>query len=345
MAGKHRQKNLIWLQSGGCGGCSLSLMGAENPDFLSTFETAGIHILWHPSISVETGTEVNRRLDQVLNQEIKLDILCLEGSVIKGPDGTGCFHLFSGRANTPMMQIIEKLAALSDYVVGIGSCAAYGGITAGGGNSVEACGLAFDGDHAGGLLGKNFSALSGMPVINIPGCPVHPDWVVETLLHVSTDKMQPKHLDAFLRPKALSKTLVHHGCSRNEFYEFKASAENLGEMGCMMENLGCKGTQAAGDCNIRPWNGSGSCISGGYPCIACTEPNFEELDHSFFKTPKVAGIPVGLPTDMPKAWFVALASLSKAATPDRLRTNAVSKSITIIPSNKRPQRSHKVEKS
>ena len=31
--------------------------------------------------------------------------------------------------------------------------------------------------------------------------------------------------------------------------------------------------------------------------------------------PKIAGIPVGLPSDMPKAWFMALASLSKAATP------------------------------
>ncbi|HNJ08124.1 MAG TPA: HupU protein, partial [Plasticicumulans sp.] len=30
-----------------------------------------------------------------------------------------------------------------------------------------------------------------------------------------------------------------------------------------------------------------------------------------------------LPTDMPKAWFVALASLAKAATPARVRENAV----------------------
>ena len=34
-------------------------------------------------------------------------------------------------------------------------------------------------------------------------------------------------------------------------------------------------------------------------------------------TPKVASIPTGLPLDMPKAWFVALAALSKSATPKR----------------------------
>ena len=60
-----------------------------------------------------------------------------------------------------------------------------------------------------------------------------------------------------------------------------------------MEHLGCIGTQVHGDCNIRPWNGEGSCTRGGYPCIGCTEPQFGELDHPFLETPKRAGIPRG----------------------------------------------------
>ena len=95
------------------------------------------------------------------------------------------------------------------------------------------------------------------------------------------------------------------------------------DLGCLMENLGCKGTQAHADCNQRLWNGDGSCLRGGFACIACTEPGFEEPGHAFQRTPKVAGIPIGLPTDMPKAWFVALAALSKSATPKRVRENAV----------------------
>jgi len=128
--------------------------------------------------------------------------------------------------------------------------------------------------------------------------------------------------------------LVHHGCSRNEFYEYKASAEKLSDLGCMMENLGCKGTLARADCNIRAWNGSGSCIDGGYPCINCTSPTFEEPGHTFTETPKISGIPVGLPTDMPKAWFVALASLSKAATPQRLRSNATGDHLKVPPTDR-----------
>jgi ferredoxin hydrogenase small subunit len=124
---------------------------------------------------------------------------------------------------------------------------------------------------------------------------------------------------------------VHHGCPRNEYYEFKASAEKHADLGCLMENLGCKGTQAHADCNLRPWNGNGSCLRGGFACIACTEPGFEAPGHPFQETPKVAGIPIGLPTDMPKAWFVALAALSKSATPKRVRDNAVADHPVIRP--------------
>ena len=105
-----------------------------------------------------------------------------------------------------------------------------------------------------------------------------------------------------------------------------------------MENLGCKGTQARADCNIRPWNGGGSCLEGGYPCINCTAPRFEEPGHAFTETPKIAGIPIGLPTDMPKAWFVALAALSKAATPARLRVNATSGRLVLPPHDPKKER-------
>jgi ferredoxin hydrogenase small subunit len=49
------------------------------------------------------------------------------------------------------------------------------------------------------------------------------------------------------------------------------------------------------------------------------------------ETPKVAGIPIGLPLDMPKAWFIALAALSKSATPKRVRENSRSDHPVIVP--------------
>jgi Ni,Fe-hydrogenase I small subunit len=103
----------------------------------------------------------------------------------------------------------------------------------------------------------------------------------------------------------------------------------------MMEHLGCKGTQAHADCNTRLWNGVGSCLRGGYACIDCTRPGFEEPGHPFAETPKIAGIPIGLPSDMPKAWFVALAALSKSATPRRVRENAVADHPVVTPAVRR----------
>ncbi len=327
-------QNLLWLQSGGCGGCTSSLLCAESPDFLVAFAAAGINLLWHPALSLHSGREAAAIITDILEGRVSLDILCLEGSVMMGPNGSGRFHVMAGDGR-PMKDVLAALATRARHVVGVGSCAAFGGITTTGDNAVEACGLGFEGELKGGLLGAGFADQTGLPVLNIPGCPAHPDWVTQTLCRLSTGNMTVDDLDEYGRPHAISGTLVHHGCARNEYYEYKASAKKLSQIGCMMENLGCKGTQAAGDCNVRAWNGSGSCISGGYPCIACTEPDFEEPGHPFVQTPKIAGIPVGLPADMPKAWFVALASLSKAATPKRLRRNATSDRILVFPERKK----------
>ncbi|NBC35240.1 HupU protein [Novosphingobium sp. FSY-8] len=325
---------LLWLQSGGCGGCTLSLLGAEGPDILTTLRAANVEVLWHPSLSEASGVEARAILTAAAEGRERVDILCLEGAVVHGPGGSGRFHLMAG-TGTPMRDMIAAIASHARHVVAVGSCAAFGGITAGGGNPSEAGGLAYDGTAPGGLLGTDFRGAAGLPVINIAGCPIHPGWFVDTLLQIAAGTLTRADLDEWERPLAYTAQLVHHGCARNEFYEFKASAETLGDMGCMMEHLGCKGTQARADCNIRAWNGSGSCLDGNYPCINCTAPGFEEPGHGFDVTPKISGIPIGLPTDMPKAWFVALASLSKAATPRRLKENAARPTPVILPRDKR----------
>lgn len=308
----------------------MSLLNAESPDLISTFKAANINLLWHPSLSEETGSEVTELLEKILSDELRLDALCIEGAVPRGPEGTGRFHILGG-TNTPMMVWVQRLAQKAKYTVAIGSCAAYGGISAAGENITDATGLQFEGEVPGGILGADYLSAEGFNTVNISGCPVHPNWVTETLVSLALGEHSEAALDQLGRPRMYADHLVHHGCSRNEFYEYKASAESPGDLGCMMENMGCLGTQAHADCNTRPWNGEGSCTKGGYACINCTAPEFEEPMHSFMQTPKVAGIPVGLPTDMPKAWFVALASLSKAATPERLRKNATSETLIYPP--------------
>ncbi|MDR3496180.1 MAG: HupU protein [Ancalomicrobiaceae bacterium] len=330
---RRQRTSMIWLQAGSCGGCTMSALETGTHGLIADLAASGIDVLWHPSLSLASGAEVLDLFDRLICGDIGLDILCVEGSILCGPNGSGRFNRLAGTMK-PMMTLVRELASIAAVTVGIGSCAAYGGIPAAAPDPAEARGLGFDGTRRGGALGPDYRSRRSLPVVNVAGCAPHPGWIVETLTAIAAGLLGAEDLDAFGRPRFFADHLAHHGCSRNEFYEFKASAERPSDRGCLMEHLGCKATQAVGDCNQRRWNGSGSCTDGGSTCIACTAPGFEAVN-GLQSTPKVAGIPVGLPVDMPKAWFVALAALSKSATPKRVRDNSRADRVIVPPS--RPQ--------
>ena len=85
-----RPLNVLWLQSGGCGGCSMSLLCADTTDFQGHLRDGGINLLWHPSLSLASGEEVIDLLNALVKGETALDVLCVEGSLLRGPNGTGC---------------------------------------------------------------------------------------------------------------------------------------------------------------------------------------------------------------------------------------------------------------
>ena len=321
---------LLWLQSGGCGGCTMSVLGAEAPDSSRRSGAPASTFSGTRRFPRKPGLRSSISFRAILDGRQVLDVLCIEGSLLLGPNGTGRFHMMAGTGR-PMIDWVRALSACARHVVAVGTCAAFGGITAAGINPADACGLQYDGRQKGGLLGPGFMARGGLPVVNVAGCPTHPNWVTESLMLLAGGDLAAGDLDQYQRPRFYADHLVHHGCPRNEYYEYKASAHKPSDLGCMMEHMGCLGTQAHADCNTRLWNGEGSCTRGGYACINCTAPEFEEPGHMFLETPKLAGIPIGLPTDMPKAWFVALSSLAKAATPDRVRRNAATDRIVVPP--------------
>lgn len=314
----------------------MSALTTEDKGLSAILDDFGVRLLWHPSITAATGPESLAILDAVLDGSQRLDILCVEGSIMTGPDGTGRIHRLAG-TDRSVSHVAAALAEVAGVTVAIGSCAAFGGIPAANHAVTGATGLHYGGAKKGaGLLPPEWVSPRGLPVINIAGCAPHPGWIAETLAALALDDLTTSDLDDFARPRFFADHLAHHGCGRNEFYEFKASAQTIANRGCLMENLGCKATQAVGDCSLRSWNGGGSCTNAGSPCIACTMPGFEDPSAPFQETAKVAGIPVGLPVDMPKAWFVALAALSKSATPARVRRNAVADRLEVPPS-RRPE--------
>ncbi|MBI5186221.1 MAG: hypothetical protein HZA01_10920 [Nitrospinae bacterium] len=62
----------------------------------------------------------------------------------------------------------------------------------------------------GGILGVDYRSRAGFPVINIPGCPAHPDWITETLYLLSQKKLALDALDYANRPAHFFNNLAHH---------------------------------------------------------------------------------------------------------------------------------------
>ena len=187
--------NVLWLQSGGCGGCSMSLLCADTQDFAAMLRGAGLHLLWHPALSLEGARGLPGVLDDCLQGRTRLDVLCVEGAMLRGPHGSGRFHQLAGTGRA-MIDWVRDLAPLAQQVLAIGSCAAWGGVTAGGTNPTDACGLQFEDDRPGGLLGSAFRSRAALPVVNVAGCPTHPDWVLETLMSISAGLLTPNDLDS-----------------------------------------------------------------------------------------------------------------------------------------------------
>ena len=79
--------NLLWLQSGGCGGCTMSLLCHDAGDVTGTLRAGGIELLWHPSLSEQTGAEAVELLEACAAGCQGLDILCIEGALLRGPGG------------------------------------------------------------------------------------------------------------------------------------------------------------------------------------------------------------------------------------------------------------------
>ncbi|MBF0232821.1 MAG: NADH:ubiquinone oxidoreductase [Desulfamplus sp.] len=303
--------SLYWFQGGGCGGDSMSLLGMDSPDLSKFFELNEIELLWHPSLSNGTPVEHSKLLDTLISGERKLDVLCVEGSVIRGPGGTGMYDMFQGH---PKKNLVAALARKADYVVAAGTCAAFGGI--GTNEDIESTGLQFSKSTAGGFLGVDFRAQRGMPVINLPGCPCHPTVLSGTLMALAHHQTIP--LNEFQSPLEWYGLLVHQGCLRNEYHEYRVEEREFGKRGCLFFYMGCRGPLAHGPCNKLLWNGRSSKTSVGIPCFGCTHPDFPQ-EYPFFRTKNIAGIPYELPEGVDRAHYLAYKGMAAAAAPSRLK--------------------------
>jgi hydrogenase small subunit len=308
--------NLLWLQGGACSGNTMSFLNAEQPSVCDLVTDFGINILWHPSLGLELGENLRNLLWSLASGHTALDILVFEGTVIQAPDGSGTWNRFAGR---PMKDWVTDLAKVAGHVIAIGDCASWGGIPATAPNPTQSTGLQFLKKSHGGFLGTDYRSRAGLPVINVPGCPAHPDWITQVVVAVATGRAGDLSLDDLQRPKTFFSSFTQTGCTRNMHFAYKVSATEFGQRkGCLYYDLGCRGPMTHSPCNRILWNRQSSKTRAGMPCLGCTEPEFPFYDlapGTVFKTQTVRGIPRELPAGIDKPAYIRLATAAKASSP------------------------------
>jgi hydrogenase small subunit len=291
--------HIVWITAGlGCDGDTVSITAATQPSVEDVVLGAipglpKVH-LHNPVLAYEVGDDFLKYFYQAEQGLIDPFVLVVEGSIPN--EAIKAEGYWAAMGNDPMTNQpiptcdwIDRLAPKALAVVAIGTCATYGGIHAMAGNPTGAMGLA---DY----LGWDFKTPAGLPIINVPGCPVQPDNFMETVLYLlyqaaGLAPMIP--LDDQLRPTWLFGKTVHEGCDRAGYYEQADFATEYGSPKCIVK-LGCWGPVV--NCNVtkRGWMaGIGGCPNVGGICIGCTMPGFPDKFMPFMDEPPGAKLSAG----------------------------------------------------
>jgi hydrogenase small subunit len=241
-------------------------------------------VSFHPTLMDEAGDAATGALDA------GPDVLVVEGSIPVEIPRAATLGRDERGTPKPIVDWVLELGEAADLVVAVGSCAAYGGLPAAGRHDSDdvgadptgARGLQFDGREPGGVFGPDFRTGRDLPVVNVPGCPAHPEHVLLTLATVLNG--HDPVLDEFNRPLPIFGPLVHDDCSLREEYECGNFADDPGDDGCLYE-AGCAGVYAYCDDSKRLRNGGTTiCRDVGAPCIGCVEPAFWDRFTPFYET-------------------------------------------------------------
>jgi hydrogenase small subunit len=288
--------HVLWLTAGlSCDGDSVSVTAAEQPSIEDILLGAipglpKVH-LHNPVLAVEVGDDFMRSFYEAEAGRLDPFVLVVEGSIPNEKIKREGYWAAQGTDHRtgqpiPTCDWIDRLAPKAWGVIACGTCATYGGIHAMAGNPTGAMGLA---DY----LGWDWRSKAGLPVVNVPGCPVQPDNMMETLLYLLYEAagLSPMiSLDEEFRPTWLFGKTVHEGCDRGGYYEQSDFAHEYGSPKCLVK-IGCWGPVV--NCNVtkRGWmRGIGGCPNVGGICIACTMPGFPDKFMPFMDEPPGARV-------------------------------------------------------
>lgn len=264
-AGQAAKPPVIWLELGSCTGNSVSLENAFNPS-IDQLLMDMLDLRYHWLLNAEQGeASIQVMLDTVEQEQGKFWLI-VEGAVMTAENGRyNELFIRNGRMVTGQ-EALQEIAPKAKYVVAVGDCACFGGPAAA---------------HPNPGGAKGVWEVIDRPVINIPGCPAHPDWMSGTFGHLLMYGLP--ELDSYQRPVMFFGKTIHELCQRRQQFEDGVFAKYPGDAGCLYK-VGCKGPVTHADCPLRQWNHYVNWpVKAGAPCIGCASPHFPDGMMPFYQ--------------------------------------------------------------
>jgi hydrogenase small subunit len=263
---------VVWLEGQDCAGCTESVITYEG---IKGAILDAVAIRYHETIMAGAGTVAEvEALDAAIAQGGY--ILVVEGSM------PGLEPEFLEVAGHPLEEKFYEAAKAAGAIAAIGACGAFGGIPRAGsttaGQDTQGQGVGFFIDR---WNTENPTDPIAAPLVNIPGCPVHPIWFWDTAVAVIDTLVNGAPLpalDEFNRPTLHFGCTIHETCPRERYYRQNRFLEDWNSSAqrkyCLLKK-GCKGPVTYADCNVIKWNqGVNCCVQNNAPCSGCTEPLF-----------------------------------------------------------------------
>jgi hydrogenase small subunit len=262
-----QKPTVVWLHGSGCQGDSVSLLNRfQNSGPAKTIDDTlinGINLCYHTVVMTQAGEPAV--LSAMKARREGSYVLVVEGGIPTRFNGGACSIWTSKDKEITYKDAVLDFAKGTQTILAVGTCAAFGGIPKSPPNPTGVMGMEELLVHEG-IIGKT--------LINISGCPAHPDWIVGTIVKLILGDTVT--LDGFNRPTFLYGENVHQECPRREGTPtHQGFATQFGQDRLCLMDLGCRGPDTFADCPNRRWNnGVNWCVDANGMCLGCVEPGF-----------------------------------------------------------------------
>ncbi len=254
---------VIWLQGANCTGCAVSLLNTAHPTIAEVLLKI-ISLEYQSNVMAGSGELAFSHMEMIAERAKGKYFLLVEGAIPTKDNGIYCTIGEKDGKEATVLSVLNDIGPKAAAIIAVGDCAAFGGIPAAKPNPTGCKPVS---EIVNAFPNK-------VPLINIQGCPPHPDWLLGTIVHVLLYGLP--ELDDKARPKLFFGETVHQNCSNYSYFQEGKMAKKPGDKGCLIE-LGCKGPMSYSDCPLRKWNsGVNWCIGVGSPCIGCSSDQFPD---------------------------------------------------------------------